>query len=80
MSDFFDFAQNCENNLDSILEKSTNEISSWFNSEFRTFEPSNPDYKLYVKSLSCANDLFIKNLKDYHNWLINNFNISPKNQ
>lgn len=80
MADFYDISLKCKENLDSIVENSVDEISTWFNSEFRKFEPSNPDYKLYTKSLSCANDLFVKNLKDYHNWLLENFIVSPKNQ
>jgi len=79
MTDFSNFAQHCEENLNLVIKESSKEISSWYNSDFFTFEPSNRDYKLYEKSLSCANKLFVKNLHDYHNWLLDNFNISPKN-
>lgn len=80
MTDFNDFISVCENNLKNTINNSTKEISYWFNSEFKTFEPGNPFYNLYVKSLQSSNDLFISNLNSYHKWLLENFIVSPKNQ
>lgn len=78
-NNFDDFAQICNKNLEILINKSSNEISSWFNSEFKRFEVGNPDYEIYIKSLQSVNELFVNNIKAYHNWLSENFIVSPKN-
>lgn len=78
-NNFDDFIKICHKNLETIINKSSNEISSWFNSEFKTFKSGNPDYEIYIKSLQSVNELFLKDIKAYHNWLSENFIVSPKN-
>lgn len=80
MSDFYDLSNKFNDNLTSIINSSSAEISKWFDSDFKKFEPGNPDYDLYVNVLKSANELFIKNIRDYHEWLDDNFIVSPKNQ
>lgn len=80
MSDFYDLSNKYTDNLDSIINCSSAEISKWFNSDFKTFNPGNPDYDLYVNVLKSANELFLRNIRDYHKWLTDNFIVSPKNQ
>ena len=80
MLDINKISNECDNNLENIIQKSSTDISSWFNSEFKKFEHGNPDYDIFIKTLQSANQLFIENLNTYHTWLTDNFIVSPKNE
>lgn len=80
MSDFYDLSNKFNDNLTSIINSSSAEISEWFNSDFKKFESGNLYYDLYANILKSTNELSIKNIRDYHEWLNDNFIVSPKNQ
>ena len=78
MSNIYEFVKNYNDKFDKFLTNCIQEAKNVYDSDSWTFE-NTKDYQLYLSCMKKSNENVLNIISNYHKWLLENFNVSPKN-
>lgn len=76
--DLYNFLKQNNEDFDSFLNQSIQEVKQHYDTDIWEFKPGNSDYLIFKYCLEKCNTHISNVIVNYHHWLIENFDIIPK--